>query len=134
LALAKQPARPARDGGRTRDDAGVPFLTRHAAARLFRFHDSGHLRDLLKQAMKAAGLSFPRRQGGFHIFCHTYGTWMSRYGELDTFGLTRTDRWAEEFPRQGPARRRRSIRDILAAQKSAVATPGFLSFGHLHRR
>jgi len=43
----------------------------------------------------SAGLSFPRRQGGFHLFCHTYGTWMHRFGELDTFGLTRTARWKD---------------------------------------
>jgi hypothetical protein len=36
--------------------------------------------------MKRAGLKFPRRQGGFHLFCHTYGTWMTRYGGLDTYG------------------------------------------------
>jgi len=76
-------------------DAGVPFLERDPKARLFRFHDGGALRDMLKDAMKAAGLSFPRRQGGFHIFCHTYGSWMHRFGQLDTHGLTRTGRWAD---------------------------------------
>ena len=46
--------------------------------------------------MRAAGIpAFPRRQGGFHIFCHTYGSWMHRFGELDTHGLTRTGRWAD---------------------------------------
>jgi hypothetical protein len=34
-------------------------------------------------------------EAGFHIFCHTYGTWMKRYGRLDTFGLTRTGRWKD---------------------------------------
>jgi len=29
---------------------------------------------MLKEAMKRSGLKFPRRQGGFHIFCHTYGS------------------------------------------------------------
>jgi hypothetical protein len=28
-------------------------------------------------------------------FCHTYGTWMKRYGDLDTYGLTRTGRWKD---------------------------------------
>lgn len=93
-ALRAQLPRPARSGG-SRADAGVPFLERHPEARLFRFHASGHLRGLLAQAMAAAGLSFPRRQKGFHLFCHTYGTWMHRYGNLDTFGLTRTGRWAD---------------------------------------
>ena len=48
---------------------------------------------MLALALKQAGLSFPRRQGGFHLFCHTYGTWMHHYGQLDTFGLVRTNRW-----------------------------------------
>jgi integrase len=94
-AFAHQPPRPGRQGGRQRADAGVRFLERGTSARLFRFTNSGHLRGLLKQALAAAGLAFPRRQGGFHLFCHTYGTWMHRYGELDTFGLTRTDRWSD---------------------------------------
>lgn len=82
-------------GGRALEDAGVPWLERSGKARLFRFHDGGALRNMLKGAMKAVGLSFPRRQGGFHIFCHTYGSWMHRFGNLDTHGLTRTGRWAD---------------------------------------
>jgi integrase len=94
-ALANQPPRPGRDGGRSRGEAGLPFLKRHPESKLFRFHAGGHLRDLLTEAMRDAGLSFPRRQGGFHLFCHTYGTWMHRYGGLDTEGLTRTKRWKD---------------------------------------
>jgi hypothetical protein len=46
---------------------------------------------MLKLTLATCGLVFPRRQGGFHLFCHTYGTWMHRYGGLDSFGLARTD-------------------------------------------
>lgn len=75
--------------------AKAPFLDeRNQDAKLFRYHDGGYLRGLLAEAMTAAGLSFPRRQRGFHLFCHTYGTWLHRYGGLDTHGLTRTGRWA----------------------------------------
>lgn len=70
-------------------------LTRDSEQRLFRFHAGGRLRDMLKASMAKAGLSFPRRQGGFHLFCHTYGTWMHRFGGLDNFGLSRTDRWKD---------------------------------------
>lgn len=70
-------------------------LTRPADQRLFIFHASGHLRDKLKRAMAKAGLSFPRRQCGFHLFCHTWGTWMHRFGGLDNYGLTRTGRWLD---------------------------------------
>jgi hypothetical protein len=92
-AYRAQPPRPKSVGHRPQDDAGVPWLQRPPGARLFRFHAGGHLNDMLKEAMRRTGLSFPRREGGFHIFCHTYGTWMTRYGGLDTEGLVRTRRW-----------------------------------------
>ena len=81
--------------GKPLADEGVPFLDRHPESKLFRFHNGGALRSMLKSAMKAAGLFFPRRQGGFHIFCHTYGSWMHRFAGLDRHGLTRTGRWAD---------------------------------------
>jgi integrase len=91
------PARPPREGsaGRSQDDAGIPFLKRDPDRRIFRFHYGGYLRGLLGEAMAKANLKFPRRQGGFHLFCHTYGTWMHRYGNLDTYALARTNRWKD---------------------------------------
>ena len=62
--------------------------------RLFRFHDGGRLRDMLKDACKRAGISLPRRTA-FHVFRHNYGTWMRLYGGLDGLGLTRTGVWAD---------------------------------------
>jgi integrase len=82
-------------GGNAPDDVGVPWLERRPDAKLFRFHQGGVLRDKLKATWKAVGLTFPWRQGGFHIFSHTYGSWMHRWGNLDTHGLTRTGRWAD---------------------------------------
>lgn len=103
--ILAQPARPVTEvvrdahghflSGRPLEDAGVPWLQRAPTAKLFRFHDGGALRKLLKDAMEACELSFPRRQGAFHIFCHTYGSWMHRFGLLDRHGLTRTGRWAD---------------------------------------
>lgn len=104
-AFRDQPARLARprkggnkvlangEAGRSRRDAGVAFLDRNPNEKLFRFCKGGRLYKMLALAMKRAGVSFPRRQGAFHLFCHTYGTWMTRYGNLDTYGLTRTGRW-----------------------------------------
>jgi hypothetical protein len=69
------------------------FSNEARTAKLFRFHASGRPRGLPARALKQARLSFPRRQGGFHLFCHTYGTRMHHYGQLDTFGLVRTNRW-----------------------------------------
>jgi integrase len=62
--------------------------------RIFRFHNGGHLRDLLQKACKAAGVVLPRRLA-FHVFRHNYGTWMRLYGGLDGIGLTRTGAWAD---------------------------------------
>jgi integrase len=70
-------------------------LNRNPAQRLIRFQVSGHLRDMLTSAIGATGLSFPRRQRGFHLFRHTWATWMRRYGGLDTSGLLETGAWRD---------------------------------------
>jgi integrase len=62
--------------------------------RLFSFHAGGRLRDLLKMTLAEAGVVLPRRVA-FHVFCHTWATWMRQHGGLDTFDLVRTDRWAD---------------------------------------
>jgi len=83
-----------------------------ASARVFRFHKSGNLYFLLESAcMIACGLAPPKRvKAGkkpprpkydldwvnFHTFCHTWGTWMRRYGGLDVRGLVGTGRWKNE--------------------------------------
>jgi hypothetical protein len=41
------------------------------------------------------GVSFPPRQCGFHLFRHTWATWMRRYGGLDTSGLLETGAWRD---------------------------------------
>jgi integrase len=95
-ALQELPPRTGRaTPGRSKASAGIAWLDREPDDRLFRFHISGRLRNMLASAMARAGLSFPRRQRGFHIFCHTYGTWMHTFGGLDTYGLTRTGRWKD---------------------------------------
>jgi integrase len=87
--------------GRSRAGAGLPFLDRDPDQPIFRFHRGGYLRGLLADAMKQAKLSFPPRQRGFHLFCHTYATWMLRYGQLDNFGLARTGRWKDPRSAEG---------------------------------
>jgi integrase len=106
--------------GRSQADAGVPFLQRDPGAKLFRFHVGGHLRDMLAEAMKKTGLRFPRREGGFHIFCHTYGTWMTRYGGLDTEGLVRTKRWKNA---ESAARYAHTVASYEAMQADVLPTP-----------
>lgn len=75
--------------------------------RLFPFHQGGHLKHMLMRAKLAAlGLTCPTRRPkgwrapsnrlafvNFHTFCHTWGTWMRRYGGLDLQGLVATRRW-----------------------------------------
>jgi integrase len=94
-AMPPRPYRPGKIKGRSQFGAGVPFLERDPDQRLFRFHQGGYLRRLLADAMKRAGLSFPRRERGFHLFSHTYATWMLRFGGLDNYALARTGRWKD---------------------------------------
>jgi integrase len=68
-------------------------LDRPKTERLIRYHAGGRLRDMLKDAMAKAGLCFPRRQCGFHLFRHTWAMWMRTYGGLDTSGLVQTGAW-----------------------------------------
>ena len=62
--------------------------------RVFRFHNGGRLRDLLKETLALAGITLPRRVA-FHVFCHTWATWMRQHGGLDTYRLLSTDRWSD---------------------------------------
>jgi integrase len=77
--------------------------------RVFRFRQGGYLKHLLVRARLAAlGLACPvRRPTGWrqppnrlswvnhHTFCHTWATWMRRYGGLDEIGLAATNRWRD---------------------------------------
>jgi integrase len=70
-------------------------LDRHPDERLILDAHPVTLGRWLKLAMKKAGLTFGPREGGFHLFCHTYGTWMVRYNGMSSFDLARTGRWAD---------------------------------------
>jgi integrase len=65
-----------------------------AVGRLFRYSKSGHLYSLLKVAAIRADVDLPERSA-FHIFRHTYATWMRRYAGLDTKGLVATGAWRD---------------------------------------
>jgi integrase len=62
--------------------------------RIFKFRKNGHLYSLLRAAAAKAEVDLPERCA-FHIFCHTYGTLMRRYGNLDLRGLVATNRWKD---------------------------------------
>jgi len=59
---------------------------------LFHYSKSGRLYQLLDEAATAAGVRIPERVA-FHLWRHTYGAWMRRYGGLDTSGLVGTGAW-----------------------------------------
>ena len=96
-ALRAMPPRPFRigDGSMSQTDAGVPFLKRAPDAKLFRFHRGSFLGKMLARAMEDAGLSFPPRYRGFHLFCHTYASWMVGINKMDNYALARTGRWKD---------------------------------------
>jgi integrase len=61
---------------------------------VFGFVKSGHLYSLLKACAFKAGIDLPERSA-FHIFRHTFATWMRRYAGLDTKGLVATGAWKD---------------------------------------
>jgi len=77
--------------------------------RIFRFHQGGDLKHkLMRSKLAVLGLPCPtRRPTGWqqppnrlswlnhHSFCHTWATWMRRYGGLDEIGLAATGRWRD---------------------------------------
>lgn len=74
--------------------AAMGNLSNNDASRCFRFAKGGHIYSLLRASAFRAGVDLPRRTA-FHLFRHTYGTWMRRYGGLDTRGLVGTGAWKD---------------------------------------
>jgi integrase len=81
------------------------------AGRVFRFHQGGH-RNFLFLNAKVTACDLPpvkRPKRGqrmvipphrlswvtFHTFCHTWATWMRRFGGADLQGLVATGRWRD---------------------------------------
>jgi len=62
--------------------------------RVFPFRKSGHLYHLLRAAAAKAEVELPERSA-FHLFRHTYATWMRREAGLDTKGLVATGAWKD---------------------------------------
>lgn len=73
--------------------ANHPRGLERGKGKVFRFRKNGHLYNLMADARKAAGpeVEFVT----FHTLCHTWATWMRRYGGLDTRGLVGTTRWKD---------------------------------------
>lgn len=61
---------------------------------VFRFRKCGRLYKWFDLAFERAGVILPPRIG-FHVWRHTYGTWMRRYGGLSSKDLVETGRWLD---------------------------------------
>jgi integrase len=96
---------------RLTQDAMAALGTVKPAGRVFRFHQGGHRNFLFLNAkVTACGLPAVKRpkRGAkqivppyrlswvtFHTFCHTWATWMRRFGGADLQGLVATNRWRD---------------------------------------
>lgn len=90
--------------GQTKNDQPRPvFLPPVAVAalanidkreRVFRFAKSGHLYSLLRVVAIRSGVELPERSA-FHIFRHTYATWMRRELGLDLKALAAAGGWRD---------------------------------------
>lgn len=81
------------------------------AGKVFRFHQGGHRNFIFLNAkVTACGLPAVKRPKRgqrmmippyryswvtFHTFCHTWATWMRRFGGADVLGLVATGRWRD---------------------------------------
>jgi len=62
--------------------------------RVLGFAKGGHLYSLLKTCSFKAGVNLPGRSA-FHIFRHTYATWMRRFAGADSATLIATGAWRD---------------------------------------
>jgi integrase len=85
---------------------------RQKPAKIFRFTKCGRIYTLLSRAKKAAGVDLDFVT--FHIFRHTWATWMRRYAGLDTTALLATETWKD------PASVRR-YEHVVASEESMKA-------------
>lgn len=60
--------------------------------KLFKFYKAGRIYAWLDEAAQAVGVHIPDGVA-FHAFRHTYGSYLRRYGKLDTSGLVATGAW-----------------------------------------
>ena len=74
--------------------AALANIDRRDDSHTFRFVKSGHLYSLLRAAAFKAGVPLPERSA-FHIFRHTYATWMRRYAGADSQALISTGAWKD---------------------------------------
>lgn len=72
--------------------ANLPRGLARPGQRVFALTKCGRLYSKLDRAAARAGITIPEGVA-FHIFRHTWATWMRRYAGLDTAGLVETGAW-----------------------------------------
>jgi len=70
-------------------------LDRRGKSKVYRYAKGGHLYHLLRVAAFKAGVNLSERSA-FHIFRHTYATWMRRYAGADEQSLIATGAWKDK--------------------------------------
>lgn len=92
-----------------REDLTSSLVPLKGTGQVFKFRQGGHLKWKLRRAtLKACGIEAPERRPdkfkvpphrlgwvNFHTCCHTWATWMRRYGGADVAGLVATGRWRD---------------------------------------
>jgi integrase len=114
------------------------------SGKVFRFHQGGHRNFIFLNAkVTACGLppvKRPKRKQKqivppyrfewvtFHTFCHTWATWMRRFGGADLQGLVATGRWRDERSAarytHTAAHEEWNRTDLLPSIGKSVETPG----------
>lgn len=100
--------------------AALGNLGESRGGRVFRFAKSGHLYSLLKTVAFKASVDLPERSA-FHIFRHTYATWMRRYAGADSQSLIATGAWKD---RKSVERYAHTIVSEESRRASLLPTPG----------
>jgi len=74
----------------------LPVPIEGRVGKVFRFSAGSRLRERLDDVFKIAGVVIDDSERvKFHIFCHTWGTWMRMFGGLTTEDLLTTKRWTD---------------------------------------
>jgi integrase len=99
--------------------ANHPRGLARGSERVFRHRPGGRLYKLLYRTAEAAGVLLPDREA-FHIFRHTYASWMRRYAGSDTKGLVATGAWKSE---QSASRYAHTVVSEEAKRAELLPTP-----------
>ena len=99
--------------------ANHPRGLARGSERVFRHRPGSRLYKLLYRATEGSGVVLPDREA-FHIFRHTYASWMRRYAGSNTKGLVATGAWKSE---QSASRYAHTVVSEEAKRAELLPTP-----------